>query len=65
MNDLQNLHDLTCVLFNNNSCGKLLSSSELPITFEDYLKNTSVLFFIADFNLLSCEFDIFTFKLLL
>ena len=28
------------------------------------LKTTLVLFFIADFNLLSCEFDRFTFRLL-
>ena len=32
--------------------------------FDDNLKTTSVSFFIADFNLLSCEFDKFTFKLL-
>ena len=29
--------------------------------FEDNLNTTSVSFFIADFNLLSCEFDSFTF----
>ena len=34
------------------------------LIFEDNLKITSVLFFIADFNLLSCEFDSLTFKLL-
>ena len=32
--------------------------------FHDNLNTTSVLFVIADFNLLSCEFDCFTFKLL-
>ena len=53
----------TCLLFNNNLCGKLASSSELPIIFDDNLKITSTPFFIADFNLLSCEFDNFTFKL--
>ena len=37
---------------------------ELPIIFDDILKNTSFWFFIVDFNLLSCEFDSFTFKLL-
>ena len=31
--------------------------------FDDNLKTTSVLFFVADFDLLSCEFDSFTFKL--
>ena len=36
----------------------------LPILFDDNLNTTSVSFFIADFNLLSCEFDSFTFKLL-
>ena len=54
----------TCLLVNKNSCGKLVSSLELPIIFDDNLKTISVLFFIADFNLLSCEFDSFTFKLL-
>ena len=34
--------------------------SELPIIFDDNLGTTFVLFFIADFNLLSCEFDSFT-----
>ena len=37
---------------------------ELPIIFDDIRKTTSFWFFIADFNLLSCEFDSFTFKLL-
>ena len=41
-----------------------MSLSELPTIFDDYLKTTSVPFFIADFNLVSCEFDNFTFKLL-
>ena len=43
---------------------KMLSSSELPIIFDDNLKTTSVSFFIADLNLLSCEFDSFAFKLM-
>ena len=34
------------------------------ITFDDNLKTTSFSFFIADLNLLSCEFYSFTFKLL-
>ena len=33
-----------------------------PIIFDDNLKTTSDSFFIADFNLLNCEFDSFTFK---
>ena len=43
---------------------KLVLSSELLIVFDDSLKTTSVSFFIADFSLLSCEFDSFSFKLL-
>ena len=33
---------------------KLVSSLESPITFDERFKVTSVLFFIPDFNLLSC-----------
>ena len=54
----------TCLLVNNSQCGNLVSSSELPFIFYDNLKAISVLFFTADFNLLSCGFDSFTFKLL-
>ena len=54
----------TCLLVNINSCGKLILSLESPIIFDDNLKTTSDSFFIADFNLLSCEFYSFTFKLL-
>ena len=32
----------TCLLVNNNLCGKLASSSELPIIFDDNFKTTSV-----------------------
>ena len=40
----------TCLLANNNLCGKLASSSpELSIMFDGSLRITSVLFFIADF----------------
>ena len=53
----------TCLLVNDNSCGKLFSSPELPIISDDNLKTISFLFFIADFNFLSCEFNSFTFKL--
>ena len=52
----------TCLLVNNNLRGKFVSFS--PIIFDDNLKTTSVSFFGADFSLLSCEFDSFTFKLL-
>ena len=53
----------TCLLVNNNSCGKLVPSLELAIIFDDSLRTTSVSFFIADLNLSSCEFDSFTFRL--
>ena len=43
----------TCLLVNNNLWAKLVSSSELPTTFDDNLKTTSVLFFISDFNFLA------------
>ena len=49
-----------CLLVNNNSCGKLASSLELPVILDDNLENTSVSFFIVDVNLLSSEFDSFT-----
>ena len=45
-------------------CGKLVSSLELPFIFDYDLKTVSVSFFMTDFNLLSCEFGSFTFKLL-
>ena len=54
----------TCLSVSNNLWGKLVSSCELPITFDDSLKTTLVSFFIAGFNLLSCDFDSFTFKML-
>ena len=44
----------TWVLVNNNLWVKLVSSLELPITFDERFKVTSVPFFIPDFNL-SCE----------
>ena len=52
----------TCLSVNNNSWGKLVSL--LPFMFDDNLITTSVLFFIADFTLLSYKFDSFIFKLL-
>ena len=54
----------TCLFVNNSSCGKLPLSLESPIIFGDILITTSVSFFIAVFNLLSCEFDSFIFTLL-
>ena len=63
---MQNLYEVskTCVLANNNLCEKLYSSLELPITFDERFKFTSVPFFIHDFDLLSCKLDSFTFKVL-
>ena len=52
----------TCLLVNNNLCGKLVLSLELPIKFDERFKVTSVPFFITDFNLLSFGWDNFTFK---
>ena len=54
----------TCVLFDNKLSKKLVSSLELPIKFDERFKVTSVLFFISNFNLLSCELDSFTFKVI-
>ena len=44
------------LLVNNSLCGssELVSLLELPITFDERFKVTSVLFLIPDFNLLSC-----------
>ena len=52
----------TCVLVNNNLWGKLFLLS--PIILDDSLKTTAVSFFIANLNLLICEFDNFAFMLL-
>ena len=40
------------------------NSLELPIKVDERFKVTSVPFFIADFNLLNCESDNFTFDVL-
>ena len=48
----------TCVLVNNNSCGKLTT------TFDEIFKVTSVLFFIPDFDLLSYDLGNITFNVL-
>ena len=47
----------TCVSFNNNLCGKLVSSLEFPIKFDERFKVTSLTFFIAE-NLRLREFHI-------
>ena len=57
----------TCVLVNNSLREKLVSSSPIIIniiTFDEKFKVTWVPLFIPDFNLLSCELDSFTFKVL-
>ena len=51
-----------CVLVNNNFCGKLVSSLELPITFDESFTVASVPFFILNFNSLRCQLYNFTFK---
>ena len=43
---------------------KISSSLELPIKFDERFQVTSVPFFIADYTLLSCELEHFTFKVL-
>ena len=53
-----------CALVNNNLWGKLFSSLESPIIFDQRFKVTCLPFFIADFNLLSYELDNFTLKVL-
>ena len=54
----------TCVLVNNDLCGKLVSSLESPTTFDEIFNVTSVPSFVPYFNLLIFELDNFTFKLL-
>ena len=53
-----------CVLVNKKICGKLFSLLEPPTAFDERFKNTSVQFFIPEFNLLSCQLDNSTFKVL-
>ena len=53
-----------CVLVSNNLCRKLFSSLELPTTFDESFKVTSVPSFIPNFNLLSCELDNFMLRVL-
>ena len=55
----------TYVSVNNNLYRKLASSLEFENSnFDEWFKVTSVLFFIPDFNLLSCELNNCTFKVL-
>ena len=54
----------TCVLVNNNLWGKLILSLNSPTAFHELSTVTSVLVFIPDFNLLSCELGSFTFAVL-
>ena len=53
-----------CVLVNNNLCGKVVSSTELLIAFDESFKNSSGQFFITACNFLSCELENFKHKLL-
>ena len=52
------------MLVNNNLYGKLASSFEFPVRLDEKFQVTSGPFFVADFNLLSCEGDSFTFNVL-
>ena len=52
----------TCVLVNNNLCGKLFSLFESPTTFYGSFKGIEIAFIISDFNLLSYELNNITFK---
>ena len=54
----------TGVSLNCNRCGELISSLEFPIQFDERFKVIYVPLFIRDFNLLSCELDNLTFKVL-
>ena len=47
----------TCVLVNNNLCGKLVSLSNSPVTLYEKFNITLVPFFTLDFNLFSFYLD--------
>ena len=64
MNHFQKIYEFNNVSVNNNLCIKLVLSLEFPIKFDERFKVTSVHFFMADFNLSSCELDNFTFNVL-
>ena len=53
----------TCVLVNNNLCGKV-SSTESTTTFGKSFKVSWVSCFISYFNCLSCKLENFTIKVL-
>ena len=54
----------TWVLLNNNLWEKLFSSLESPTTFDENFRVISLPFFMPNFNLLSCDLDNSTFKVL-
>ena len=54
----------TCASVNNNLCGKLASSLESPITFDERFEIASVPSLIVESNLLSWKLENVTFKLL-
>ena len=54
----------TCILVRNNLCRKLALSLASSIAFVERFRVTRVPFCIPDYNLLSCESDNFTFKVL-
>ena len=54
----------TCVSVSNSLYGKLVSLLEWLTIFVERCRVTSLPFFVADFNLLSCELDNFTLTLL-
>ena len=54
----------TYLSVSNNLCRKIVSSLKSPTIVGNNLKTTFAKFFDADFNLSSCEFDNFMFRLL-
>ena len=60
----QSVYQLARVSVNNNLCRKLVSSLNFLVKFDERFKVTSVPSFVADFNLLSCELDNFSSKVL-
>ena len=53
----------TCLSVNGKLCEKIVLL--VPSTFDDNLKGTSVTLFVADFDLLSCQFDNLTLTVIL
>ena len=47
----------TCLSVSINLRRKLVLLLELPVVFDDNFKVSPVVFFVADFNFLSCELD--------